>query len=664
MTCITTSCAAAATSGPPLHCVLLYNKIRPGLKDRFPDVLGHSELELQLPEAIKNGVGSDFVSAQVCVSYPYCRAHDRITLKCNGELMYASVSEDEAPPPPDPGSATPSTVCFTVTRAFLDLAKRPDQKLNFSFTVTDQLGNTPDTDAIWSATQIVDEDLDDTRLSATILREILEDFEDDRDTFDLGKLGALFWAIVLTEDRRFVVGHTIVVTLTITIPGQSDVELTGAGTVERDGVGQKKPCVIEFSNDPQVIFAAGVVKGSYELFDGDQFVGKSRIATVWVIGNSLPYLKAPRLQKSFNDVLDPLDPANREGANGQVEVLGFEPDDTVQLIVEGAPGAGSPTFTAKQLNTNNRANFPLNSAFIAANMGNVAIIWYLFFRNGKQHDSQVLTASIGRIPDYHPSLPTPTIDGITAEELDVTQQLISLQLDQWVHQVPGQCVWLLYEGFAPNGAAVSLELFKGEPHNGSSGFSCPAAGEWLRALGHGTMLTISFKVSFDQVFNVATAVAFPKRIYEVKSHVPLYDLTNFNDGTLGGWATGSAGVGAYVMAGVFTNPTNAISGNAGTVLSKSFKLIVGHSYKFSYRVRNYYTPPVLPILSVVAGINTILPVFTVPSDSIWYSREGTFTAPQNGVVTISIVSHEDRGGQAGEGGNDYNLDELLFQELK
>ena len=35
---------------------ILYNRIRPGLKDRLTDPTGHSELKLRLPTAIKNGV--------------------------------------------------------------------------------------------------------------------------------------------------------------------------------------------------------------------------------------------------------------------------------------------------------------------------------------------------------------------------------------------------------------------------------------------------------------------------------------------------------------------------------------------------------------------------------------------------------------------------------
>ncbi|WP_426236804.1 hypothetical protein [Pseudomonas sp. TWP3-2] len=65
----------------------LFNMIRPGLKDVRPDIVGHSELGMTLPDEIKDGVGPGIVSAQVCFTYPYGRAYDTITLKCNGEAF-------------------------------------------------------------------------------------------------------------------------------------------------------------------------------------------------------------------------------------------------------------------------------------------------------------------------------------------------------------------------------------------------------------------------------------------------------------------------------------------------------------------------------------------------------------------------------------------------
>ena len=232
---------------------ILYNKIRPGLKDKYDASGGHSELELLLPDAIKNGVGADFVSADVCVSYPYCRAYDLITLKCNGELLEPkpTVNPNQAPQPPNHGFEEPITICFTITRAFLDKAKRLDQKLYFSYTVTDQIGNGPDTDAPWSPVQVVDEDLDGKRLSMPILLERLEDFPgDNAEEIDLEKLaGNPLLLVVLTADNRFLAGDDVLATYTAKDTGRpADVVVNVSGKVAADPFGVKKTLFLEVPN--------------------------------------------------------------------------------------------------------------------------------------------------------------------------------------------------------------------------------------------------------------------------------------------------------------------------------------------------------------------------------------------------------------------------------
>ncbi|MGF6707718.1 Ig-like domain-containing protein [Pseudomonas frederiksbergensis] len=264
---------------------MLYNKIRPGLKDRFPEVEGHSELELLLPDAIKNGVGPDFVSAQVCVSYPYCRAYDTITLKCNGESTHFIVGRGEAPEPPDPGSPIATRVCFTVTRAHLEVAQRPNHELNFSYTVTDQLGNVPDTDAVWSATQTVKEDLAGTRLPAAILREILSEADDESGTIDLGKLAAYLYVIILVRDPRFEVGDFIEATYTGQSPGLPDVVMTVGGNVLEDEFGDPVRVVLEIPNDKVV--SVQTVSVAYVLKRNGEQKYSSREAKARVIGEAV-----------------------------------------------------------------------------------------------------------------------------------------------------------------------------------------------------------------------------------------------------------------------------------------------------------------------------------------------------------------------------------------
>lgn len=505
--------ANMGTSEPPLE--LLYNRILPGNQDTSPGDEEHSELELILSDALRKGVGPDFpvIGAQVCVSYPFCRAFDRIRLNLNGHSVYHEVTREQAP---NPGSNVPVKVCFNVTRA--DLEKAGDHpKFNISYTVTDQLGNNPDRDSRWSAVQSIDVDLAGNRLPRALLREVLNDPTDDPDTIDLGKLGANpLLVVVRTSDPRFLVGDNIIATYTAKVAGKPDVVLSMTGTVEEDEFGQKKPCVIQVSND-QVI-AGSNVSVIYTLLRGGISIGNSTVAGARVIGEGLPRLLAPALLKSINGVLDPLDSANLRGATGRVEVLGYRAGDTVRLIAEGAPGAGSPAFAPQLLNANSRANFFLNRTFIAANLGKQVKLSYEHLRGGKPiQTSPPLAASIGSIPHYHPELPTPIIGGVNGNDLDVTQLEARTPLDvsEWPQQVENQWVLIRYSGIDRDGKETVFE--EKVVHAASSGLSRPVPLDWLFTLRDRSLLAINMSVNFYGEADESKAVKFPQRTYTVKT---------------------------------------------------------------------------------------------------------------------------------------------------
>ena len=305
------------TSEPPLE--ILYNSIRPGIEDTTPGDNAHSELVLLLPDEIKNGVGPGFTRATVCVAYPYCRAYDRIRLNCNGHDVYHSVSVTEAPPPAAHGSATPTTVCFEVTSADL----RDDPEFRFSFTVNDQLNNSPDPDAPWSAVHIVDVDQAGSRLPQPIPREIASDATDDPATIDLEKLGANpLLLIVLTGDSRFLPGDTVEATYITKVTGQPDVEVSATGTVEVDELGQKKACVLMIPNDK--VIPNSTVKMSYRLFRNTVPVGSSKIASAIVIGMAL----------------EPPAPSVKEAVGGQINLINVPNGATAQIPIEADLAAG------------------------------------------------------------------------------------------------------------------------------------------------------------------------------------------------------------------------------------------------------------------------------------------------------------------------------------
>jgi hypothetical protein len=351
------------TSTPPLEA--LYNRIRPGLKDRYDAPGGHSELELLLPEVIENGVGPDFVSAEVCVEYPYCRAYDVITLKCNGELLEPKPTIHPDLAPLFPGSEVPTRICFTITRAYLDKAKRLHKKLHFSYTVTDQIGNGPDTDAPWSPVQTVDEDLDGTRLPMPILLERKEDYPgDDASIIDVEKLaGNPLLVVVLTTDNRFVVGYDVIATYTATNTGQPAdvVVVTVRGKVEADPFGVKQTLFLEIPNDK--VFAGSNVTVTYELRKpDDDLVGSSNTAKATVTDTAPIELLPPFLV----DAVEPIDVlAYPNGVKIRIEYLNARKDDRARLVEVNLP-ADSPQFPLVEFNSDKQVDTVLSAAFLAA----------------------------------------------------------------------------------------------------------------------------------------------------------------------------------------------------------------------------------------------------------------------------------------------------------
>ncbi|WP_095191240.1 Ig-like domain-containing protein [Pseudomonas sp. Irchel 3E19] len=505
--------ANIATSEPPLK--VLFNRFRPALKDRLTVPDGHSELIMVLSPELTNGVGADFVKATVCFSYPYCRAHDVITLKCNGETIHFTVDESLAPQPPNPGSPVPTKVCFDVDRAFLDKAKRLDNKLEFRFTVKDQLHNTVDPDAIWSGGQTVDEDLAGTRLPRAILLEQMADFPgDDEKTIELEKLaGGPLHVIVVTADKRFEAGDSIHFTYIAKIPGQPDVVVPLTGTVEADAFGQKKPCIVKVANDK--IPASASVTVTYELRrpNGD-LVGNSTPANATVTGAAPIQLTPVVLLPPATNPIDPLN--NSTGVTVQATYLQALPRDKALLVV-----AGATPFLPVTLNPNKQADFRLDAKFLAERLGSDSrIIWQLIRDDKVIAESPEFILTVSAIKPEDPRFPTPTI---IAVKDDRTLNLGSfaggtrMLVAPWRLIAVGQPFWAWCEGTNRNGATVTEEIHNGVPIGSTNNQGGPVSREFLDKLADGSTIRVYVAVNFDGVVNRATRVVFPVRSYTVKA---------------------------------------------------------------------------------------------------------------------------------------------------
>ncbi|MFW6753299.1 hypothetical protein ACKUG4_21775 [Pseudomonas glycinae] len=524
------------TSTPPLE--ILYNRIRPGLKDRLTDPGGHSELKLLLPDAIKNGVGPDFVSAEVCVAYPYCRAYDLITLKCNGELLEPKpkVNPNQAPQPPNPGDEIPITICFTITRAFLDEAKRLDKKLHFSYTVTDQLGNGPDTDAPWSSVQTVDEDLDGTRLPMAILLERMEDYPgDDAEEIDLVKLaGKPLLLVVLTIDQRFVAGYEVIATYTAKNTGQpADVVVTVSGKVEADPFGQKKPCILEVPNNK--IFAGSNVIVTYELREpnGD-LVGTSRPATGTVTGSTPEDLLPPFLVAPAVNPIDVL--AYPNGVTVRIEHLQARDGDRARLV-EVDPPAGSPPFPLVEFN-NKPVDMVLSPAFLAARHGKVIELrWDLNRDGGEAGKSDATKVTLLKIADGDERLPLPKIPQAPDDkvlDLNSFQGNAEVTVRPWTGISTDNIVQLKLSGKDNNNNDYIIPILTNhkitDPET-TSGIKETLTREQLSTLKHDTEFKVSFEV-LPSATNNLTPIAFPTLTLKLLKK-PLVTSEDFETGTVG-----------------------------------------------------------------------------------------------------------------------------------
>ncbi|WP_283190726.1 beta-propeller fold lactonase family protein [Pseudomonas sp. PMCC200344] len=345
------------TSTPPLE--ILYNAIRPGIEDRIHGDDGHSELELILPQdVLENGIDADRAAqgVQVCFSYPYCRAYDRIWLNCNGQDVYRDVTPAEAPATP---SAEPTRICVTVDKAVFERAG-DHPRFVFSYTVTDQVGNGPDTDSPWSVSLLVDVSLKSNRLVAPDLAEDPDDPSDDPKTIDLSKLGSKDLTVLVHAFAPLWQPNDIIrVKYTSTPPGGPAVPHSVEATVSRI------PFTYKLMVPNAKVIADSVVRAFYEQVRNGAVIATSKTTTAQVTGagqndvltfTNEPYTIAPAgrlknvelLLSTSNNTPIPGGklsltlPANFMYADGGSGQRDFITDDVGRLSVSRVKGALIP----------------------------------------------------------------------------------------------------------------------------------------------------------------------------------------------------------------------------------------------------------------------------------------------------------------------------------
>lgn len=368
---ITRGSGNVGTSTPVL--TLLYNKIRPGMEDRTPGDGAHSELELILPEDVReDGIDAERAKqrVQVCFAYPYCRPFDEIRLSCNGQDVYHTVSVSQAPATP---SSEPTTICVMVEEEVFQRAGNHPE-FAFSYTVHDQLGNGPDTDSPWSGVVKVNVDLTQQRLAAPDVTEDPDDANDDPDTIDLGKLGSKDLTVqVHTFASRWQTDDLIRVSYSATPSSGPIVRHSVETTVAR------VPFIYKLLVPNAKVIADSVVRVKYELVRSGKVLAASKTTIAQVTGASADELLPPFLVKP---AVSPIDiSAYPDGVTVRIEHLGAQPDSKARLVEKNPPAGASP-FPLVAFNANKRVNVVLTPEFLTARQGTVMELHWNLNRNG------------------------------------------------------------------------------------------------------------------------------------------------------------------------------------------------------------------------------------------------------------------------------------------
>lgn len=301
---------------------------------------------------------------------------------------------------------------------------------------------------------------------------------------------------------------------------------------------------IEFLlGDTQVRFDVpdGTAPITYKLFtDTFQKAGDnpSAVAEFYVVDQLGNRIKSP--EKGLDIHLDRLDlPAptvkGQTGTNfsptqPEVRVLvpqgSLLPSDKLSVIWRGAAGtplAGS--YTSPQRLVSAGLEIAVPRSVLAYNLGKQVTVTYGVERNGKTTTSLPLPLNILTLPAS--ALITPKI--IEADANNFLDVMALGSKNATIHALlhtlieAGQPCWLSLEGKKADGTAHNLPLWNGLPEQVNDtwirqGFwPIALVSSYLTQLGHGTTLTIKFKVSLDKSNNPATATVFQDRPYSIKA---------------------------------------------------------------------------------------------------------------------------------------------------
>lgn len=484
-----------------------FHSKRPGLVDRFPEEEGHSELKLKVAQVVLDeGVNPERAREGVAVtlSYPLMRAFDNVQLDCNGVILTRLVTQA------DVDSVEPLVIRIEEA-TFIEAGDAADFSLKF--TVTDCVGNGPDTDNPYSVALPLYVNLLGQWYDPPIVSEDPADAEDDPYTIDLDKLAGRPATALVYVSGNWMKGDDIY--LDCRFHGATgDVQsLTLIETVKN------KPFMYTFSVPHECLVAASGGKATfrYTRVSGGVPLDRSETLTVRIIGAATSDLLPPTLVGTGYK-FHPLDFPN--GVTARVEFLEARDGDQARLVVNGAPGLGSPVFKAVNFNKNHRANFVLKPEVLLANHGRTMTLgWELLGAGGSQPSGE-REVTVHRIEDADWHLPTPGLPQALDEvlELGAFKGHAQATCKPWPGMAVGQLRWFHLRGTGLDDKDYEITIANGAPvtePETTAGLDNALMRDLLLKFKPETTVVLELKVAFDGHNDERSAVVFKTREYQV-----------------------------------------------------------------------------------------------------------------------------------------------------
>ena len=216
----------------------------------------------------------------------------------------------------------------------------------------------------------------------------------------------------------------------------------------------------------------------------------------------------------------------KSGVRVSVAYPGMNKDQSIQLIMSGTPGAGSPTIPPMQGAESGSADLWIDSEAIAANVGNAAksfMLKYEVTEGDSKTSSGTLTVNVLPLPAAE--LDKLSIVQAEGDELDLSKVMEggTLRAGVWAFMQAGQPVWLEFKGKTATGAEHNLQVWKvpGAAVNQSwintGQYVRTVPYSYLEGLGNDSLLELHYKLALTMSQVKADAIDGPVKRYRIKA---------------------------------------------------------------------------------------------------------------------------------------------------